>query len=105
MKKHWYLIQYDIRNVHRLRRVHRFIKQSAIALQESVFLWQGTASELKALQHELLQLIKPNQDDVRGYQLKKNVQLIGRSPFTPYCYWTDLPVNVHSIESALSETI
>lgn len=80
---HWYILCYDIRNVRRLQRVHKFLRTEAYALQESVFAWYGNQEEVERLQQELISRIKPSEDDFRGYRLPANrlIKFWGSSPF------------------------
>jgi|LSQX01.2.fsa_nt_gb CRISPR-associated endonuclease Cas2 len=87
----WHLIQYDIADPRRLRKVHRLLKTCAVAIQESVFAWQGTDSELLALQSQLVKIINKAADDIRGYRLKNPLLLFGRSPFASDCYFNNWP--------------
>lgn len=95
MTPSWYLIQYDIRNKARLQRVYRLLKSSAIPVQESVFAWQGTHTELEQLQQQLLQRINPTEDDIRGYRIRQPLQLYGESPFIAGGWFTGYPPHVH----------
>lgn len=94
-RKQWYLIQYDIADPARLRRVHRLLKSCALAIQNSVFAWLGCSTELASLQDKLQQIIDPNTDDIRGYRLKNPMLLIGQSPFLQDAYFSCLPAHQH----------
>lgn len=72
---HWYLICYDIRNVRRLSRTHRYLRRQALMLQESVYLYAGNTKAAALLRAELKKRINPHQDDVRIYQLAANAEL------------------------------
>ncbi|WP_404296446.1 CRISPR-associated endonuclease Cas2 [Halomonas sp.] len=63
----WYLIAYDIRDPRRLRRVQHLLRTCSHPLQASVFAWEGSHRELQVLKKALEALIKPKEDDVRGY--------------------------------------
>ena len=91
----WYLITYDIRHPRRLQRVHRYLKSCAIALQESVFAWQGTPAELQHLKQQLHQRINAAEDDIRGYRLHHPLLIFGRSPFAHDVYYQGYPTHQH----------
>ncbi len=93
-KKTWHLIQYDIADPQRLARVHRLLKTCSFFVQESVCIWQGSSAELKVLQQQLKKLIKPSQDDIRGYRLLNPLNLIGGSPFSSATYFSGYPPHV-----------
>ena len=63
-KKAW-LICYDIASPSRLAKVHRLVRQEAIALQRSVYFAELTAKELETLVEDLQALICEAEDDVR----------------------------------------
>ena len=94
-RKQWYLIQYDIADPARLRRVHKRLKSCALAVQNLVFAWYGCPKELAQLQQVLKRLINRDHDDVRGYRLKNPLLLIGRSPFVEDAYFVGLPPHQH----------
>tara|TARA_R110002167_G_scaffold366450_1_gene597502 strand:- start:12396 stop:12725 length:330 start_codon:yes stop_codon:yes gene_type:complete len=87
----WYLIQYDIRNPRRLQRIHRLLKRTAIALQESVFAWHGNTRQLGVLKRQLRQHMDEQEDDIRGYRLQHPLLLFGESPFTEECWFDGYP--------------
>ena len=78
----WQLIVYDIRDIKRLRKVHGLLKRCAFALQASVFVWQGSPRQLQQLKSELARLIDPKVDDVRGYPLPAEHDIVwwGKKP-------------------------
>lgn len=63
------IICYDIRDAKRLGRIHRYLTRHAIALQYSVFLFQGTNDALNRCLDDLSALMDPAQDDIRAYPL------------------------------------
>ncbi|GGY39171.1 hypothetical protein GCM10011297_10470 [Bacterioplanes sanyensis] len=91
----WYLIAYDIRDVKRLRRVHRFLRAEGIAVQESVFAWYGDGRQLNDLQKQLRQLIDERYDDVRGYRLlpQRPLCLLGQTPFMSGVLFEGYPIH------------
>lgn len=78
----WYLIAYDVRDPKRLRRVQRYLRTCAYALQESVFAWQGNQRQLAELKQQLTRLIRQSEDDVRGYPVPDGQAILwwGNSP-------------------------
>lgn len=79
----WYLIAYDVRDPKRLRRVQRYLRTCAYALQESVFAWQGDHRQLAELKQQLTRLIRPSEDDVRGYPVPEGQAIL---------WWGNLPM-------------
>lgn len=79
LRRSW-LIAYDIRDHKRLSRLHRLIKSRAIAVQYSVFLFEGSAAELGKLFSEIRQCVEPREDDVRAYPIPQRIEVhvIGR---------------------------
>ena len=63
----WYLLAYDIADPRRLQRLHRAVRREGIALQRSVFLVQGTQSDIEALLDRLAILMNEREDDLRAY--------------------------------------
>lgn len=98
---HWYLIVYDIRCPKRLRKVHRFVRKFAYALQESVFIGHGSQEEYEALRSTLSGYIKQADDDLRFYQIPNRdiLQLWGVSPFMEGVHDSGYPPCVyHTLE-------
>ncbi len=71
-----YLVSYDIRDPRRLQRVHHFMKQRAVALQYSVFVFEGTEADRRAVREGLEDRIDPAEDDVRIYTLPEGVEVL-----------------------------
>ena len=71
-----YLVSYDIREPRRLQRVHHFLKQRAVALQYSVFVFEGTEADLQAVRRGIEDRIDPAEDDVRIYTLPEGVEVL-----------------------------
>lgn len=69
-----WLITYDIADPRRLLRVHRFLKKRAVPVQYSVFLFEGSDAQIGRLMQQIEQLIRPDEDDVRAYQLPQTPQ-------------------------------
>lgn len=99
--RRWYLILYDIRSASRLQRVHRLLKSCAIALQESVFAWNGTDSELTELQSSLKKIINNQEDEICGYAIHSPLLLVGASPFMSDIYFDGYPPHQHHPNSWL----
>ncbi len=77
-----YLVCYDIADPRRLQRVHRICKHHGIALQYSVFLFEGNRARVDALIAKLKEVIHEVEDDIRIYPLKNGANgiMIGVSP-------------------------
>jgi CRISPR-associated protein Cas2 len=75
-----WLITYDITDPRRLVRLHRFLVRQATPVQYSVFHFEGSAAQMGRLMADIETRIKPDEDDVRAYQLPEPLQLdtIGR---------------------------
>lgn len=75
-----WLIAYDIKNPKRLSRLHRLIKTRAIAVQYSVFMFEGRAADLGNLFSECRRLLDLKEDDLRAYPIPQRleVHVIGR---------------------------
>lgn len=68
MRRH-YLVSYDISNPHRLRRVHRIVRDFGQALQYSVFLAQLSAVQKAELIRRLAKAIHDEEDQVLFFDL------------------------------------
>ena len=64
-----YIICYDITNPRRLGRIHRTLKQYAVPLQYSVFLFTGSAAQLAQCLARLQAIMDEHSDDIRAYPL------------------------------------
>lgn len=64
-----YVLAYDVRNVRRLRRVHRAMSRKTVFLQRSLYLYQGAGTDLIAVLREVGELLKQKEDDLRVYSL------------------------------------
>lgn len=87
----WYVIQYDIKCPGRGRKILKFLKTCAFALQGSVFAWRGNGDELERLKQDLSQIINLQQDDVRGYLIRTPLRLFGVNPFVDSCFFSGFP--------------
>ncbi|WP_457608189.1 CRISPR-associated endonuclease Cas2 [Nitratifractor sp.] len=71
MRRHDYLITYDISDPKRLVKVAKRLDRSAFRIQYSVFLfYDATALELRDLMEELVLLIDEKEDDLRSYRIE-----------------------------------
>ncbi len=88
--KRRYLICYDIKSPRRLARIARLCTRHAVRLQYSVFEAWLSAAERHQLQHALMALIDPAQDDIRIYGLSDTAELIllGRAPLMDDVLWS-----------------
>ena len=88
-----YLICYDISCPRRLSRIHRCLRRHAIALQYSVFLFEGTAERLERCLDELRALMDEREDDIRAYPLpRRGLRLrIGPATLPGGIHWSGLP--------------
>lgn len=80
-----YLVCYDIRDVKRLSRVFRFMKQRGVHIQYSVFYCRLTWEELIKLKEKLRDLINEKMDDIRIYPLPSDLKVVvmGRGDRVP----------------------
>ena len=75
MSHRLYLIAYDISDPKRLARVHRFLKERALALQYSVFVLEGSEELRQAVHRGIEARIDGARDDVRIYALPEGVEV------------------------------
>lgn len=71
----WYLIAYDIAHPRRLQRLHRVLRAEALAVQESLFLVQGTLAEIEGLLDRLEAMMDVRDDDLRAYPVGEPASL------------------------------
>lgn len=88
-----YIICYDITCPRRLGRIHRALKQCALALQYSVFLFTGTEQQLAHCLAELATLMNEHHDDIRAYPLpRRGLRLVlGPGPLPAGVVLGDVP--------------
>lgn len=72
--RNW-LIAYDIADVRRLRRVHRYLCKHAVPVQYSVFATRASPMKLGILRAELAEIVDGEEDDVRVYPVPEPAQL------------------------------
>ena len=68
-KKRWYLLAYDIRKPKRLRKLHYFLSKHALAMQNSVFLFEAEPDALNNILDGVEKCSHSMEDDVRLYPL------------------------------------
>ena len=88
-----YLISYDICCPRRLARVHKVLRQHALAMQYSVFWFQGSPRQLAGCLDELERLMDPRYDDIRAYPLpQRGLRLWHGAPLLAEgVHWSGLP--------------
>jgi CRISPR-associated protein Cas2 len=76
-----YLITYDIADKRRLQKLQRHLQQCAIALQHSVYLFEGTPAQFAHCLNGIEQRIHAHHDDVRLYCIANlsHLRMEGRS--------------------------
>ena len=62
MKRLWYLVSYDVREPHRLRRAAKHLEGYGTRIQYSVFRCRLRPRELERMQWELTEILKPEDD-------------------------------------------
>lgn len=88
-----YLICYDITCPKRLQKLHRVLQSMALALEYSLFLYNGTREQKDQLMAQLSHIIDPKQDDLRCYPLPRNgwQQRLGKATLPEGIYFSGLP--------------
>ena len=88
-----YIICYDICNEKRLGRIHRCLRRQAIALQYSVFFFEGTPRQLERCLNKLKEIMDEREDDIRAYPLpKRGLRLrVGPGVLPDGIHWSGLP--------------
>ena len=94
---HQYLIAYDIADPRRLSRVHRYLKDWAVPVQNSVFTAVLRQAQVEIMVAGIERIIDEGEDDVRIYPLPRNfeVTVIGQSY---------LPMGVHLFSNSAEIT-
>ena len=92
-----YVICYDIHCPRRLGRIHRTLKSQAMALQYSVFLFNGTQVQLQRCLEQLERLMDKQEDDIRAYPLPaRGLRWCLGQPVLPEgIYWSGLAQSWH----------
>jgi CRISPR-associated protein Cas2 len=95
-----YIICYDIANPRRLARIHRLLKKQALPLQYSVFLFNGTETQLQHCLDQLQAIMDPHTDDIRAYPLpQRGLRLVlGPTPLPHGILLSSLPPDWHPPE-------
>lgn len=73
--RNW-LVAYDIAQPRRLARVHRYLTQTGVPVQYSLFGLTASARQMEVVRDELAGLIDPGADDVRIYLLPRNPRVV-----------------------------
>ena len=80
MKKRDYLICYDIADPKRLAKIAKYLEKEAIRIQYSIFLAKGATKErIYAIAQNLVEMIEPEEDDVRIYEIEENTAMMGKA--------------------------
>lgn len=84
-----YIIAYDIASPKRLQRVHRYLTDNAIPLQNSTFLFTASRGRFEYCWAQLARLIDRREDDIRAYplpadSLRLELGAKSRKAFTAY---------------------
>ncbi len=81
LKQKAWLIAYDICDPRRLGRVHRLLKKEALAVQYSIFYYEGNTEQLTCLLQNIEERINRKVDDVRAYPIpeKMHYNSLGKS--------------------------
>lgn len=90
-----YLIGYDIAEPKRLQKIHKRMVKFSIPIQHSIFLYEGTITELEKYLKNILIIFDKKHDDLRIYPLPNNAKqwLLGKSVLPEGIIWTALPFN------------
>jgi len=62
-----FIVAYDICEPRRLKRVAKRLEQSAVRVQKSVFVYEGTRGELDAVCGDLMNLIDIHEDRIQAW--------------------------------------
>jgi len=72
-----YIVAYDICEPGRLKRVAKRLEQSAVRVQKSVFVFEGTRRELDAVAGDLMGLIDLSEDRVQAWPVHDGPNIRG----------------------------
>ena len=100
MSQKW-LIGYDITEPRRLIRVHRALRNRAMPVEYSIFLFVGSETGIAECLAAISALIDPDVDDVRCYALpaRGHQERIGRATLPSGITWTGLPTPLTALGS------
>jgi CRISPR-associated protein Cas2 len=70
-----WIIAYDIRCKKRLARVYRYLSKTAMPIQYSIFLFEGTELKLQAILRAVADRIDESVDDVRSYHIPESAKV------------------------------
>ena len=76
------LIVYDVSDQRRLQRLHKCCSQYALALQNSVFLFQGSVSLWQAFEQDLHKILAVSEDALWVFEIDRthHCQQLGKKP-------------------------
>lgn len=86
-----YIIAYDIADKKRLQKAHRYLRNIAVPLQNSLFLYTGSAQDLAHHFTELTAKLNRREDDVRVYPLHGKLYCFGKPSLPSGIYLADFP--------------
>ena len=70
MRRHDFLICYDISDNKRLGRIARYLERVAMRVQYSVFLFRANREEVERVAKKLDEMIDVEEDDLRIYRIE-----------------------------------
>jgi len=80
MRKDDYIISYDIKDKKRLAKVARYLEKETFRIQYSIFLAKNfTKNKIYNIADNLIELIDPNEDDIRIYKIKNYGIYLGKA--------------------------
>lgn len=86
-----WIIAYDIADRRRLQRVHRYLVNVAVPLQNSVFLFSGSHEMFQQHFHAITAQLNAREDDVRVYLLRGKVYSLGQPSLPQGLFLADFP--------------
>ena len=80
MKRYDYIVAYDIKNQKRLQKVAKFLEKEIIRIQYSVYIAKNFSPQMiYLLADRLIELINPEEDDIRIYRIKDYGYRLGKA--------------------------